>query len=208
MKKTFQEQYENAISESSLSRIWTHNEQHDCAALTAFRTGPNCGTGTAYTAKENAARNKSLLAKLKAKGYGVTTLSGTYPEGGSTKKETSFFVVDLKDKGKLEADVKKLGEQFEQDSVLIIPKGAIQGEAEAFLVGTNHCDNNWLGYGKTEKFTKAKIGYDSPIYTSKVNGRPFIFESYEYEVLDPGNGFGAWSLQLAAQKDWTEFIEK
>jgi len=196
--------YKEFINESSLSRLWRHNDEHDCGALTAFRNARDCGEGEPYVKKENNQRNKSLLAKLKSKGYGVTKLKGTYPEGGSVGKEESFFVVDLKDSGNLERDLRRLGEEFEQDSVLFVPKGAIKGDSKAYLIGTNKCKNNWLGFGKKETFNKGKMGYSSPIYTSMVNGRPFIFEDVEGEVRDPGNGMGVWAMHRAAEKDWTE----
>jgi hypothetical protein len=196
--------FKQHINESSLSRIWKHNKEHDAGALTAFRKGPECGSGKLYSKKENAQRNKSLLAKLKSKGYGVTKLHGSYPEGGKTAKEISYFVVDLDDTGKLEKDLKAFGQEFEQDSILFIPKGAIQGDAKAELIGTNRCDNNWLGFGKKEVFNRGRMGYDSPIYTSKVNGRPFIFEEVGEEVLSPASGMGVWALHLIAEKDWQE----
>jgi hypothetical protein len=192
------------IAESSLSRLYTHNEKHDCAAMTAFRTARDCGDGEKYSKKENKQRNKSLAAKLKSAGYGVTRLQGTYPEGGSTAKEESFFIVDNNDKGNLEANIKRLGSEFEQDSVLFMPKGSINNKTKAYLVGTNRCPNNWLGSGNKEVFNKGKMGYDSPIYTSKVNGRPFIFESVLEEIKDPGNGMGWWALNRAATKPWEE----
>ncbi len=142
--------YKVFINESSLSRLWQHNDLHDCAALTAFRNAPDCGKGTPYTSKENAQRNKSLMAKLKSKGYGITKLHGTYPEGGRVGKEISYFVVDLKDTGRLEKDVMSLGEEFEQDTVLYVPRGAMapsekgDNPAKGYLISTNHCDNNWL----------------------------------------------------------------
>tara|TARA_Y100000296_G_scaffold45406_1_gene51978 strand:+ start:72 stop:680 length:609 start_codon:yes stop_codon:yes gene_type:complete len=196
--------YKQILNESSLSRLWKHNEEHDCGALTAFRKGPNCGEGEPYTKKENAQRNKSLLAKLKSKGYGITKLHGKYPEGGKSVTEISYFVVDLEDKGNLEKDLRKFGETFEQDSVLIVPKGAIKGDSKAYLIGTNRCKNNWLGYGKKEEFAKGRMGYDSPIYTSMVNGRPFIFESVGEVATSPANGMGVWMMHLVAQKDWKD----
>jgi len=204
MKEFKEHLIKQKLNESSLSRIWKHNKEHDCGALTAFRKGPECGSGKEYTNKENAQRNKSLLAKLKMKGYGVTKLHGSYPEGGKTAKEISYFVVDLSDTGKLEKDLKSFGQEFEQDSILFVPKGAIQGDAKAELIGTNRCDNNWLGFGKKEVFNKGRMGYDSPIYTSKVNGRPFIFEEVGEEVLSPASGMGIWAMHLVAEKDWKE----
>lgn len=199
--------FKKYMTESSLSRLWRHNLAHDCAALTAFRKSENCGDGEEYTKSDNLARNRSLLAKLKSMGYSVTSLKGKYPEGGNTGKEESFFVVDIKDNGNLLSDVKELGELFEQDSVLFIPKGAIDNKSSAFLIGTNHCKNNWLEYGKTEKFKKSVVGKESSIYTSMVNGRPFIFEEVGETINDPGNGMGWWSLDIVAKKHWSELVE-
>jgi len=197
-------QFNQYIIESSLSRLWKHNEEHDCGAMTAFRKAADCGEGEKYSNADNAKRNRSLLAKIKSKGYGATTLKGKYPEGGTVGKEISYFIVDLEDSDNLESDMKKFGEEFEQDSVLFIPKGAIQNTAKAYLIGTNRCKNNWLGFNKKETFGKGKLGYDSPIYTSYVNGRPFIFEEVGDEHLNPGNGMGWWALNSAAKKHWKD----
>ena len=196
--------FKKYLQESSLSRLWRHNEKHDCGAMTAFRTAADCGEGEKYTKADNKKRNKSLLAKIKSKGYGATTLKGKYPEGGKEAKEISYFIVDLEDGGNLEKDMKKFGEEFEQDSILYVPKGAIQNKSKAHLIGTNHCKNNWLGYHRKEIFNKGKMGYDSPIYTSYVNGRPFIFEEVGDEILNPGNGMGWWALRVAAKKHWSK----
>ena len=100
--------------------------------------------------------------------------------------------------------MKKFGEEFEQDSILYVPKGAIQNKSKAHLIGTNHCKNSFLGYHKTDIFNKGKMGYDSPIYTSYVNGRPFIFEEIGDTILNPGNGMGWWALNIAAKKHWSK----
>lgn len=187
--------------------LLSHNQDHDCGALTAFRSGRECGKGEPYTKAENKARNKSLLAKLQSKGYGVTTLNGIYPEGGKEQKEISFLVVDLKDDGNLEKDLRKFGEEFEQDSILFMPKGAMENKAKAYLIGTNRCENNWLGYGKKEEFKQSKLGKKSQIYTSFVNGKPFIFENVECENNLPASGYGIWTMNIFAEKDWKELIE-
>ena len=95
------------MKESSLSRLWTHNEKHDCGAMTAFRDAADCGEGEKYTPADNKKRNRSLMSKLKSKGYGLTKLKGTYPEGGKEAKEDSFFVVDLQDNGPKGANRKR-----------------------------------------------------------------------------------------------------
>lgn len=192
------------IRESSLSRLWSHNENHDCGAMTAFRRAEDCGEGRVFSKKENQQRNSSLSAKLLSKGYGVTSIQGRYPEGGSVGKEESFFIADLHDSGNLETDLIKLGEEFEQDSILFVPKGSIQNKSKAYLIGTNKCPNNWLPYGQREFFENGKLGYESPIYTSYVNGRPFIFENVLKEYTPPNTGFGMWSLHLASKKQWKD----
>lgn len=198
--------YKRKYKESSLSRIWRHNLEHDCGAITAFRKYSDCdgSEGQEYSKKDNLKRNKSLSAKLISLGYGITKLHGKYPEGGEVGKEVSFFVVDLKDKGRLEKDLRKLGKEFNQDSILFVPKGAINNEATAYLIGTNHCPNNWLGYGKKETFKKGRLSSESPIYTSYVNGRPFIFESVDRELRRPGSGMGIWAMEVIAKKHWSE----
>jgi hypothetical protein len=193
------------MKESSLSRLWTHNEKHDCGVITAFRVAEDCGEGDKYTSSDNKKRNRSLMSKLKSKGYGLTRLKGTYPEGGRDTKEDSFFVVDLQENGNLLKDIKKLGAEFDQDSVLFVPKGAINGEGEkAFVLGTNNCPNAWPGMGTKKLFAGGKLGKSSKIYTSVVNGRPFIFETVLEEVYTPGNGMGWWALHLEAAQHWSE----
>lgn len=190
------------LNESSLSRIWSHNVDYKCAALSAFRKFEDCGRGIQYTHKDNQKRSKSLKTKLMVKDYGITVLSGMYPEGGKSVKETSFFVVNLNDDSDFFENIIKLGEKFDQDSVLIIPKGAIDNKAKAYLYGTNKCEDNDIGFHDKYTFEKGKLGKSSKIYTSFVNGRPFIFEYFERDVIKPGSGFGIWMMHLVAKMDW------
>jgi hypothetical protein len=192
------------LKETSLSRLYSYNEKHDCGAITAFRDAADCGGGEKYSPSDHKKRNLSLSAKLKAKGYGITKLQGTYPEGGKSKKEDSFFVVDLDNTGNLKQDLMKLGAEFEQDSILFIPKGAINGGPKAYLIRTNDCPNNWLGKGKKDFFHNGKMRMNSKIYTSKVNGIPFVFENVLEEIRNPGSGFGVWAMHRIAEKPWSE----
>ena len=192
------------LTESSLSRLWKHNEEHDCGAISAFRIGRDCNQGDHYTKKENRQRNKSLRAKLVSMGYGVTGVHGTSIEGDKKTKEESFFVVDLEDNGNIKKDLMKLGEMFEQDSILFVPKGSIKGEDKAILIGTNRCPKNEIGYHGTISFNKGKLGYDAKIYTSYVNGRPFIFEELGIEYGYPGSGMGNWALNVIAKRSWQD----
>lgn len=198
--------FKDYLSESSLSRLYKHNIEHDCGAMTAWRRGADCNKGAHYSKDDNRKRNRSLLAKLHTLSYEVTAIKGRYPEGGVVTTEESFFIVDAHNRGTLEHDLRKLGEEFEQDSVLFIPKGAIvnKSDEKARLIGTNHCPGNWIKYGQSEPFNVGKVGHESPIYTSYVNGRPFIFEEVGDEYLRPGTGFGWWGLNIMAKKHWTE----
>ncbi len=182
------------VTESSLSRIYQHNVNHDCGAISAFRKN--------FSRKENDQRNKSLRAKLLSKGYGITQLIGKYPEGGETVSEVSYFVVDTKDDGNLFKTLTALGEVFNQDSILFIPKGTVKGTDKAFLYGTNTEPSNWLGYHNTNPFDVGKLGSENPIYTSYINGRPFMFESAGIQYDQPQSGFGMWVLLADATKDW------
>ncbi len=211
MKLKKDENGKHYLSGSSLSRVWRHNENHDCGALTAFRKTTGCGDSdddVVYTKEDNMKRNKQLKAELANLGYGVTALKGKYPEGGVVGKEISFWVVDLKDTGKLEKDLMRLGSKFEQDSVLYVPKGSIQGKDKGYLIGTGKCKNAFPAYGKKNVFDTAKMGYESKIYTSYINGRPFIFESAENGRIQQnyGNGFGYWQMMIMTEKimkqDW------
>lgn len=191
------------VIESSLSRIYRHNEKHDCGAITAFRVALDCGTGKLLSHNDNMKRNKVLVANL-LKRYSVTRLIGQYPEGGKTTKENSFFVVDINDTGDLLKNLKLLGKKFDQDSVLFIPKGTVNDDDKAFLIGTNKCSNNFMNYGQKLPFEGGKFGRTSKIYTSYVNGRPFFFEEVDREMTRPGSGMGIWAMEIISEKDWKD----
>lgn len=207
IRKFIKEEIKDVLKESSLSRIWSHNHEHDCGAITAYRTAADCGKGGKYSRSDKQKRNKSLSAKLRSKGYGITRLVGKSTEEGVPVKEIAFFVVDLNDIGNLEKNLRKIGEMFDQDSILFVPKKAIENKAKAYLIGTNHCPGNELNYGQKILFNKAKMGVSSPIYTSYVNGRPFIFLVEGKMCEFPGNGFGWWALHIMAKKDWRDMPE-
>lgn len=177
---------DTTINESSLSRIYQHNVKHDCGAISAFRK--------TYEHSANKRRNHLLMGELLSKGFSVTKLVGKYPEGGTTVSENSFFVADIKDTATLFNTLIELGEKFNQDSILFIPAGTVEGNAKAFLCGTNHEESNWLGYHKQQPFDVGRMGHENPIYTSCVHGRPFMFESVGSECIPPQSGFGVWAM--------------
>ena len=73
------------LKESSLSKVFRHNEKHDCGALTAFRKARDCGDGIVYTKAENKKRNISLETKLQSIGYDIIKV------GGKIKKRRKCF---------------------------------------------------------------------------------------------------------------------
>ncbi len=169
------------LFESSLSRIWKQTQEHDSGTISAFRSAKECNQGDAFSKKENKDRNAKLKAKLLSQGYGVTSVKGTYIENYKSSnekevKEESFLVVDLKDTKKLEKDLKKLGEEFEQDSITF--QEANQGY---YLIGTNDCPEGYPGKGNKEKLGKPLFGKKGEFH-SQVNGRPFVFESIDSEL--------------------------
>ena len=193
------------LKESSLSRIYQHMLEHDTGFITAYRGSSDCGTGVPYTKKDNQKRNKSLLAKIQSKRYNVTSVKGTYIENyGSPEAqevgEHVFFVVDSNDTGKLKGDLKKWGEEFEQDSILFIDQGAQSGS----LIGTNHCENGYPGYGKIVKLKNPVFGESGEFFT-RVNGRPFVFKESVGTVHPlPEGYFGRMGCKAVANQPWEE----
>ena len=204
-----------SITESSLTRVWQHMSKHDCATLSAFRYGPDCGSPEdanavkqKYTLKQNLQRNASLLSKIQSSGrFSTTSIKGAYIENFGSKaarevEENTFFVADIEDKGNLLEIVKKLGEEFEQDSVLFIPKGGTTAQ----LHGTNHCPLGYPGYGNIEPFSTRELGHKGPFF-SRVDNRPFRFipEIVMNENFGPNDYHGKWACYVAANKHWSKF---
>jgi hypothetical protein len=195
------------VNESSLSRIYRHSQEHDTGFITAFRYARDCGKGVKYTKDENLKRNKSLLAKLQSKRYGVTAIKGRYIEGYGTPEEKEvgenvFFVVDLNDTGNLLKDLKKLGIEFDQDTILFVP----EAEKESQLHGTNYCVPEFLKFGQVKKLTSAVFGEKGIMY-SRVNGRPFVFKELDpiQEEYNLPQGFAVrWIVDIDSKKHWSK----
>jgi hypothetical protein len=198
------------INESSLSRVVHHMENHDCGTITAHRSKEGCGgpDDKPYSKEDNKKRNRQLYAILESLGYGVTEVDGAYIENFGKPnaievKEDVYFVVDLKDSGNLEKNLRRLGEEFDQDSILFIPKGEM-----GMLIGTNNC-SDYPGYGKTMPFSSRSFGKTGEFMT-KVRNRPFIFEDSFLEkncnenYYSVANIMGKWAITVTARKNWRE----
>ena len=170
-------------------------EEHDCGTISGFRSE--------YTKKENLQRNKSLLAKLQSKGLQVTEVDGVYIENIKTSneievKEKTFFVVDSKDKGNLEDVLKLFGKEFEQDSIMIIPKGG----KISYVCGTK--DGVWPGFGERVKFPNRKTGSKEE-FMAKIRGRPISFlECALKEYATPQGYTTMMTLNYFSKKDWRD----
>lgn len=190
------ENYIKVFHETSLTRIRTKMENSDTGTITGFRSE--------FNKKDNLLRNKSLLSKLQSLGYGVTSVKGSYIENYGTPDEKEvgenvFFVEDMGNKGNLKKDLERLGLEFDQDSILFIPKGEFVG----YLVGTSKRGNSYPGYKKEIKLNNPLFGKTGEFMT-RVKGRPFIFESVNKEIENPTGYMGKWACKETAKKHWKD----
>ena len=166
------------LNETSVSRIHEHILDYETAFITAYRNEPEDYTKCRPNHSKddnNKSRNKKLKAFLMERGYGVTSVMGSYVEGFGTKaakevKEHSFFVVNLNDDPNFKEAIFKLSEFYCQDSFLYVP----QGGKDALLIGTN--DDDFPGYG-VESNTGNFLGGFEGQFMSRVGkrGRPVKF---------------------------------
>lgn len=175
----------SALEESSLSRLQGKVENYESGAITAYR-------GDKDIAK-NKANNRKLKAYLLQRGFSVTAVKGSYIEnfGSENQREVSepsFFVSDHKDTGNLEKTLVALGRMFDQDSVLIVPRGG----KDAYLVGTSQRDDAWPSYGKKEVVGNSRFGKAAGQFLSRVKNREFAFEAVEFPKTI--NGRRGWSI--------------
>jgi hypothetical protein len=143
-----------------------------------------------------------LKAALLRAGFGVTTVDGSYVENFEDPdplkrvevSEESFFVVNLKDSGTFVDEVKKLGELFCQDSILIIPRGG----TGAYLLGTN--DTSFPGLGNEESVGDYSAGQEAE-FMSRVRGRPFTFkEVKELETYEGLSRNAKWAVAKMTER--------
>ena len=178
------------LNEGGLSRVYDHIMEHDSAILTAYRNE--------YSNQDNFRRNRELKARLLADGYGVTKMDGSYIENFETPQaievsERSLFVSNRKDDPSFFDNIADLGEEYEQDSVLMIPK---EGKA-AYLVGTRE-DNEFPPYGDQITVGDLKMGKEDE-FMSKTKGRPFTFKE-ELETYESLTKNSRWAVKVLAER--------
>tara|TARA_Y100000034_G_C6882525_1_gene404624 strand:- start:674 stop:1246 length:573 start_codon:yes stop_codon:yes gene_type:complete len=184
------ENWKKFLAESSLSRLYTHIMDHESAILSAFRSE--------YSNEENYERSRQLKATLLSHGYGVTKVDGSYIENFETPEqlevsEQSLFVSNQKDEAGFFEVIADLGEEYQQDAVLMIP---IEGQ-DAYLVGTS-ATNEFPPHGQQISVGNLKMGEEAE-FMSKVKGRPFIFKE-ELETYDKLSGNAKWAVKKMAEK--------
>ena len=173
-------------------------QEHDSGTITAHRGE--------FNNKENRQRNRSLLAKLTDKRYDTTSVEGSYIENMGTDKqievgENVYFVVDSNDAGNLEKDLKELGEYFDQDSILFIPKVKPKGYL-LVLPKEKLIPQNMV---KKKVLLNAIWGKNGQFMT-KIKGRPFYFKE-DVELIPrvlPEGFFGRWGCNVIANTHWSK----
>ena len=167
------------LSESSLTRILKWNKEHNCAMLTAFRQYDK--DGNQISINDNNRRNLLLGKALRYRGYGITSVLGTYEEqmsGMRPMKENSWFVVNLNDDDRFVDDIVNFGIANSQDSVLIIPKNGFFDVKTTYLYGTNdNCMSNedFIRFKEKKFATEIKFNDDNDMLT-KIKNKAFYFK--------------------------------
>lgn len=99
--------------------------EKDCGIITAHNSR--------YTDHENLQRTKQLEAKIQISKYGVKKIT--------TSDCDEFFVLDIKNRGKLQDDLIKWSEEYEQSEINFIPKDTLVDNADILYIDTNEVSN-------------------------------------------------------------------
>lgn len=189
------------LHESSVTRIMSHLKNYDCGTITAFRgTCANATANTLPAVKEYEGEsipldvkkqwNRDLKAALLKLGYGVTAIKGRYREDGwdTASDEESFFVVNLANDPDFIKNMARLGEAYNQDSILIKEKGS----DNAYLLGTNTSEGDFdPALGQTQDIGKlhVNIPLDYLGASSVIGNKAFIFKGDESKDESNENPF-------------------
>jgi hypothetical protein len=153
--KELLEKWEKFLTESGLSRLYQHMMDYDSAIISAFRNE--------YTNKQNYERSRELKAQLLSAGYGVPKTDGSYIENFETPEaieisEQSLFISNRGGAANFINEIARLGEEYEQDSVLIIPEGG----QDAYLLGIRQ-GNDFPPYGQQITVGNVKMGGEADL---------------------------------------------
>lgn len=163
----------STINEASLGRLFQHIGKDFIVFITSDRQ--------VLDKSENSKRRKELEKYIRLAGFGYNKVVGSYKEEetGDTKKENSFVVYGKDEKDMLKV-FKRLGEKYEQDSILFID---LEGNAYLlYTYGSNKDEKDKLG-----KFRVGIVGD----YYSTIGKKGFRFEvdeSYQKESFTTFSG--------------------
>lgn len=157
------------LNESSLSRTKAYIDNYECCTISAFRP---------TTKAKNKEKSAMLGVEIRKLGYTHFMVDGTWVDNfgtpnASESKELTYFVVNSNfDKNFIE-NMRKLGEKFDQDAIMIYPfDEKTHTKSKPYLIGTSKRKEAYPGYGKTVQLNKVEYGKEAQAMT-KVNGRPY-----------------------------------
>jgi hypothetical protein len=169
--------FKSFLNEASLNRVRQHVAGRNVGVITAYRGG--------LPKAENEARNTQLAADLRGHGFGFIKIKGRYIENYGSENanpvdEHSYLVVgkDGPDEGHLKGVLSKLGQQYEQDSVL----HKSHDQDEAFLHGTKK--DAWPGLGNAESVGQFHPNRAGEFHSLLRNKKPFTFVKEGVEVTE------------------------
>ena len=158
------------LNESSLSRTKAYIENYDCCTISAFRPTNKL---------KNKEQSGKLGVEIRKLGYTHFMVDGSWVDNfgtsnASESKELTYFVVNSNFDKDFVEKMKKLGEKFDQDAIMIYPKGK-----KPYLIGTSKRKDSWPGYGKIVQQNKVEFGKEAQAMT-RVNGRPYHASTNSY----------------------------
>ena len=159
---------EELVNETSLTRVMSKSKKGGMAIMSAQRGDKSKA--------ENKARSRQLERDVRGAGLpGPTKVSGRYTENPGTPQEkkvgekSHIITPGKKGKRKFKKAIEKLGQKYNQDSVLIQRKAG----GSSTLKGTSK--TSWPGKGKNVKIGSMKPGRTGE-FDTKVKNKTFTVE--------------------------------
>ena len=167
-QKAMGELGEELVNETSLTRVMSKSKKGGMAIMSAQRGDKSKA--------ENKARSKQLERDVRGAGLpGPTKVAGRYTENPGTSQEkkvgekSHIITPGKKGKRKFKKAIEKLGQKYNQDSVLIQRKPG----GSSTLKGTSK--TSWPGKGKNVKIGGMKPGRTGE-FDTKVKNKTFTVE--------------------------------
>lgn len=182
------------ITESSVSRTKFYLQNYECATISAFRPGANIGrkdekelTNRKDVLKRNKEHSAELGKKLTELGYTHFLVDGAWAKENKDKtpilnsrgeqvfgREITYFVVNNNGdtREQFRNNLKKLGNEFDQDSVMFYPKGS----SMAFWSGTTKRESD-LKFGQNRLLKNGR--WEPQMYRTTLRGKKNTGYSYD-----------------------------